>query len=327
MAKKILIRTPKGLYLLEGDLVKEVEGGGVEERVEAILEGRALEEVGGIKADATTSPIMSRVLNIPLTRDVKVDEELWAGEDVRSALIEYARRKGVEEWKEEGAIISAVGTLKDLQKGMNLLKERIVDWVSGYWSEAEDMDVKTLMERLSAGEWGVEGPEENEKDAIASLAREMLHLMDEEKRLESFLKEEMERRCPNLSAVATLLLGAQLIALAGGLRRLATFPSSTVQLLGAEKGFFRYLKEGGRPPKHGAIFQHPSLHRAKPWNRGRVARAISGKISIAAKLDLAGRDMGEALKEELARRLDDIEKRYPTPPKRRGGKGRRGGRR
>ena len=49
--------------------------------------------------------------------------------------------------------------------------------------------------------------------------------------------------------------------------------------MGAEKAIFRHLKTGERPPKHGLIFQHPSVRGAKWWNRGKVARNLALKIT------------------------------------------------
>jgi nucleolar protein 56 len=65
--------------------------------------------------------------------------------------------------------------------------------------------------------------------------------------------------------------------------------------------------------------------------RGKIARALAGKISIAAKVDFYGdRDASAELLSALAERIADIRKRYPNPPKKpaRGvrGRGSKGGR-
>ncbi len=90
---------------------------------------------------------------------------------------------------------------------------------------------------------------------------------------------------PNLYEVATPILGAKLIATAGGLKGLAQMSSSTIQLIGAEKALFRHLKSGAKPPKHGIIIQHPLMNKVQRDNKGKVARTLAGKISIAAKTD------------------------------------------
>jgi len=107
-----------------------------------------------------------------------------------------------------------------------------------------------------------------------------------------------------------------MISLAGGLKRLSSLPSSTVQLLGAEKAMFRHLRSGKAPPKHGILYQYPGVHRAPYWQRGKIARALSGKVLIAAKVDAYnGEFCGEELNKTLKARINDIKRKYPDPPK------------
>ena len=110
-------------------------------------------------------------------------------------------------------------------------------------------------------------------------------------------------------------MGARLIALTGGLVNLAKMPASTIQVLGAEKALFRSLKTGTRPPKHGIIFQHTLIHEAKRWQRGKVARAIAGKLAIAARTDaFSGKYIGDRLQAGLDKRIEEILKKYEAPP-------------
>jgi len=126
----------------------------------------------------------------------------------------------------------------------------------------------------------------------------------------------MDEVAPTLARVAGPMLGARLISLAGGLEALALVPSGTVQTLGAENALFRHLKDGSPPPKHGTIFQHEAVNRAPWWQRGKISRALSGKISIAAKSDAFGGppERGAELLADFERRLDAIRKQYPRPP-------------
>jgi len=82
-------------------------------------------------------------------------------------------------------------------------------------------------------------------------------------------------------------------------------PSSTLQLLGAEKAMFRALKSGSKPPKHGLIFQHPLVHASPRRMRGRSARALAAKLSIAARADaFSGKSIGAQLRRELDSRME-----------------------
>jgi nucleolar protein 56 len=125
----------------------------------------------------------------------------------------------------------------------------------------------------------------------------------------------MEEVAPNIKAIVGSLLGARLIALTGGLANLARMPASTIQVLGAEKALFRSLKTGTRPPKHGIIFQHTLIHEAKRWQRGKMARAIAGKLAIAARTDAySSKYIGDGLKASLDRRITEIQQKYAEPP-------------
>jgi nucleolar protein 56 len=94
-------------------------------------------------------------------------------------------------------------------------------------------------------------------------------------------------------------------------------PASTVQVLGAEKALFRSLRTGARPPKHGIIFQWEEIHGAQYWLKGKIARALAGKLSIASRIDLySGEYMGDNLLQDVKKRIEDIKSKYPTAPKR-----------
>jgi nucleolar protein 56 len=110
-------------------------------------------------------------------------------------------------------------------------------------------------------------------------------------------------------------LTARLISIAGSLDRLAKMPSSTIQVLGAEKALFRSLKTGSRPPKHGIIFQYQPLHSAPRWQRGKISRTLASKLSIAVRIDaFRGEFIGDKLKESIEKRIREIQEKYPSPP-------------
>jgi nucleolar protein 56 len=144
--------------------------------------------------------------------------------------------------------------------------------------------------------------------------------------LERYIEARMKEVAPNIGAIAGPVIGARLMMHAGSLGRLASLPSGTVQLLGAEKAMFRHLKDGSRPPKHGILFQHPWVHSAPPWQRGAIARALAAKICLAARADAYSRnDISGLLKEQLEKRVAEIKKQHASPPKRAPGKKRRRG--
>lgn len=242
-------------------------------------------------------------------------------------------------------IVHAVNALEDLDKEMNMMYARCREWYGVHFPEAQDLvpdmkDYFTLVSRLclrgrmteatlsetlgkkdylgklleaSTSSVGAILLEEDAKQ-IASLASEGLRLWSLRVSLEDYIKGSMERECCNLCSVAGPLLGAKLVSLAGGVERLARMPSSTVQVLGAEKALFRFFKTGKGAPKHGVIFQHPFVHGAPRWQRGKIARALASKISIAARVDFYSKeDRGDELKRSLEKRVEEIREKYAEP--------------
>ena len=173
-------------------------------------------------------------------------------------------------------IIQMVNALDDLIQTANLLDERLTSW-----SQIPDTEPKRQPFTL----------------VISAVNLEI-------ERLQVQIDADMILVAPNLSAIAGPLIGARLIALAGGLDRLAMLPASTIQLLGAEKALFRYKKEGGRPPKHGILFQHPLVNRAPRMDRGRRARTLAATLTIAVKADVfTKRSIHAQLTEDLEKKI------------------------
>ena len=266
---------------------------------------------------------------------------------VHKVSIELAKMK-VKKSVEQRDLLAAqaVQTIDDLDRSLNLFMGRLREWFGLHYPELDRMlDKHETYARLVVNL----GPKENftaenlegdglpkakaqslAKVAVASMgadlgeedmnqiqevARKVLELYDVRQQLEKYVDAVMEEVAPNTRAVGGSLLGARLIALAGGLLNLAKLPASTMQVLGAEKALFRSLKTNARPPKHGIIFQHPLIHDAKRWQRGKIARALAGKLSIAARVDaFKGEFMGDRLNAALEKRIDEIKERYQKPP-------------
>ena len=176
-------------------------------------------------------------------------------------------------------VIQMVNTLDDLIQTSNLLSERLDCWSI------------------------IPSP----KDKIQPLQNTIFTINNEMKMLEKQIEQDMRQIAPNISEMVGPLIGARLISLAGGLERLAIMPSSTIQLLGAERALFRFKKEGGKPPKHGVIFQHSQINRNPKEIRGKIARIFATKIAIAAKADaFTKRDISKDLKGDLNKRIKEI---------------------
>jgi len=149
---------------------------------------------------------------------------------------------------------------------------------------------------------------------VKRLADEVIAQSDLRRVLANHIEVAMETVAPNTKELLTAAVGARIVSKAGSLARLATLPASTIQILGAEKALFRALKTGARPPKHGLLFQHPLIHSAPKWQRGKIARAVASKVAIAARIDYYrhnGKD--NTINDKLKIRIDEIREKYREP--------------
>jgi nucleolar protein 56 len=180
-------------------------------------------------------------------------------------------------------------------------------------SGLSDSLIKSIMESLDEDT----GAEFQDADIVIlrKLAERIVNLYEMRHELEEYLSGLMSTLAPNVTALVGPLVGARLISLAGSLMELARKPSSAVQIFGAEKALFRSLKTGASPPKHGVIFQVADIHTAPYWQRGKIARALAGKLSIAARIDAySEKDVGEDLRARFNKRVEEIRRLYPEAP-------------
>lgn len=75
---------------------------------------------------------------------------------------------------------------------------------------------------------------------VHMFAQRVMDLSDYRRRLYDYLTTKMNDIAPNLASLIGEVVGARLISHAGSLTNLAKCPSSTLQILGAEKALFRF---------------------------------------------------------------------------------------
>jgi len=158
------------------------------------------------------------------------------------------------------------------------------------------------------------GTEISEEDImnIQALCEEILSINEYRTHLSDYLKARMLAMAPNLTVLVGETIGARLIAHAGSLVNLAKHPASTVQILGAEKALFRALKTKKDTPKYGLIYHAQLIGSASLKNKGKMARSLAAKASLATRLDAFGDDdtefeLGVEHKVKLERRLQILE--------------------
>jgi nucleolar protein 56 len=241
---------------------------------------------------------------------------------------------------------NAIDAIDEVDKSINILVMRLREWysvhhpslsrlvedqdqyarilkeTSGRESMTRDMLVsaevpEATIELVMSAIPGDIGAELREIDLniIKVLAISIDNLYNTRKELEEYVGVVMEEIAPNITALVGSLVGARLISLAGSLEDLARKPSSTVQVFGAEKALFRSIKTGADPPKHGIIYRVSEINSAPYWQRGKIARALAGKLSIAARIDAySDKNIGASLREDFLKRVEEIKKQNPNAP-------------
>lgn len=213
--------------------------------------------------------------------------------------------------RRDNLIVSAVKTIDIIDKTSSLLGEQAKEWFSTYWPELREQNIEDYLEKAVNGKKPADsmGAELQKKDIemMQGYIQQVIDLRKERKAIEKYLEEIMKEEAPNITAIIGAVIGARMISAAGSLKKLAEFPSSTVQVLGAEKALFAHLKKGVKPPKYGILFQFPKIRSADREKRGKIARRVSAKVSLAAKLDyFKGTFIGDDLAEKLNKEISKI---------------------
>ncbi|GFP82447.1 nucleolar protein 56 [Phtheirospermum japonicum] len=246
----------------------------------------------------------------------------------------------------DNMVIQAIFLLDTLDKDVNSFSMRVREWYGWHFPELVKIindnylyakvakyveDKSQLSEDNLSALTDIVGDEDKAKEIIEAakasmgqdlspidlinvkqFAQRVMDLAEYRKKLYDYLVAKMNDIAPNLAALIGEVVGARLISHAGSLTNLAKCPSSTLQILGAEKALFRALKTKGNTPKYGLIFHSSFIGRASARNKGRMARYLANKCSIASRidcfLDKSTTTFGEKLREQVEERLEFYDK-------------------
>ena len=194
-------------------------------------------------------------------------------------------------------LVHAVRAMDDASRTANELGERVAEW-AGSLGWPEDADAVADRE-----------PGTPVERRLVALAERVRALEEEAATLRRHVERTAPSVAPNLSALAGPVLAARLVSLAGGLEVLAKKPSGTLQVLGAEDALFAHLQGTAPSPKHGVIYTHEYVRGTAPGERGSAARALAGKLTIAARVDHYSGERRPTLDRELESRIERIRAR------------------
>jgi len=239
--------------------------------------------------------------------------------------IKLTKEKIKESVGKDKLIIQVVGAIEEMDKSSNILIERLREWYGLHFPEMSKRikDNEKYAEIVS--EFGcrqsIEHPDlshfknksmgmefsKNDCESVKEFADSIEEMYETREKMSDYMDSLLKEVAPNTREIAGPMLAAKLISLAGGLDKLARMPSSTIQLLGAEKALFRHLKGKGRSPKHGVIIMHPYVQKSPKELNGKIARLIASKISISAKMDqYSNKHVEKKLKKELDEKVNEV---------------------
>jgi nucleolar protein 56 len=284
-------------------------------------------EKGGFKGEPDNSATRFILQNL---RDIAIGKKIFKDQqDFNKFLIDVnvhmTKFKIKESIGQDKLIVQAVSAIDEIDKSLNVFMERLREMYSLHFPEmdkavasheryaklvAEYGSRKNIKEpnlqKLAENSVGMEITKDD-VDMLKNFSKHILDLYSLREELVKYIEETTNRIAPNTSEIAGAMLTARLMAKAGGIEKLAKATSSTIQLLGAEKSLFRFLHGKGKSPRFGILATHPLVQSAPEKLKGRIARAIASKLSIAAKIDYYSKEYrGDKMKKELQERVKEI---------------------
>jgi len=328
-----VVTTWFGAYLVDGPTVLRAAAAPLDppslsERARTRREGRLTPEERGLLAERGGARWTSRDRRLTaagLLWDAGSPFEIEApkGADaalLRSVLLADAEVALASAWDPSVHVEEAVRAAAELDRVRNLVGERLGSWVARDAPEVDPGDARAAARIALEGTPGAAlGPVDPALLAARRKLAELYRTIEEAQLgLTDAVRASVPARTPNLNSLLGPELSARLLAQAGGLARLARLPASTIQVLGAERAFFEHLRRGAQPPRHGLLFLHPAIQSAPRPERGKLARALAGKVAIAARLDLAGAAVDPRLARAFEARKTELRGRRSAPKRPRG---------
>ena len=223
------------------------------------------------------------------------------------------------------------GATSELRAAWGTSEARCVEWAGLFLPDADldrqrenipskVADAKSIDE--AAASLDLQAPEHHPADqewiALRAHARGVIDLAERLDLAEQATRALAQQHVPTLSLLVGPLGAAKMVTLAGGRERLARMPSGSLQVLGAS-GAMAAHRRGAPPPKHSPIlFSLPQVSRSPRWVRGKIARYLAGKCSIAVRIDhFDGEPWGDEQIADINQECQNIKDRFPKPPKRR----------
>ncbi|MAS80058.1 MAG: hypothetical protein CMA28_00300 [Euryarchaeota archaeon] len=315
------------------EVVDEIEWDGritpstIAKRLGKIQSGRLLPEV---------STLVERFPDAEIDKMGAINDPDWPQHDdekdvFQMATVELAKMKVADSSGDiDRRLDMLVSSAVELRASWTTSEARCVEWAGLFITEA-DLDLqRSAIPRAIADsskisdasdKLGVSPPKhepsELEWNSMRSQAQFVVDTSSMLNQQEDAIREMASSHVPSLSALLGPISAAKLVVLAGGRERLARMPSGSLQVLGAHAAMSAH-RRGAPPPKHGAVlFSMPQISRSPRWVRGKIARFLAGKASIAVRVDhFEGDPWSKKQVDEINKEINVIREKFPRPPKR-----------
>lgn len=243
--------------------------------------------------------------------------------EIREKAIQRTRKQLKSGVDRDKHVIQAVKTLENIKDNNSEQINQFREWYKIHFPEfieeiQEDEHLIKLLGRglnkkemssfqeMAENSTGQKLPPQEQK-ILEKTLKNIQKNQEHEEELKEYIKQTVEEEMPNLNAILGPILTAKILTHVGSLEKLAKQPASTIQMLGAEKALFRYLKGQGTPPKHGVIFEHDKVNTLPEDKRGKMARFIANKTALAARLDQYGdKDKGDEYREKIQEKYLEV---------------------
>lgn len=171
-----------------------------------------------------------------------------------------------------------------------------------------ELKIPDTIVHLAKNSMGVEMKKED-LEKIQETAEDILNDITQKIYLNDFLKNKCAELFPSLYILVGEILLAKLLTKAGSLLELTKMPSSTIQIIGAEKAFNEAVKNQKNTPKYGLIYESKYISKADPENKGKIARILANKITLCARVDLEKNDgdFGKSQQIKILKAMEKIE--------------------
>lgn len=206
--------------------------------------------------------------------------------------IQESKRRIREDIKSDNLIIFFTRIAEDLRRYKNPnFYGRLSEIFFLLYPYSTISDTKKIFEELKKGNLASKDGLRLDNQEI-SYIKNFVNELDKECKLnkqisknkvEAILIKLVEKYFPNSSKLIEPYLFGKLISSVGGIKNLYRKPSSTIQLIGAERALFRHMAVGKSSPKYGLIYYSEKIKKAK--DKGKTARQLANKLAIAIKVD------------------------------------------